>query len=431
MAREHKHTLYKEYRTFLAISIIFVAAAFVFEKPIEIINGLGQIFVSRGVLLTDYMDLAGIGAAIINSTLVGIYSVLLLHWSGAKPTGATIMALWMAVGWTYWGANILNIIPITLGVWLYSRIKNRPLSDFAVVAILGETLAPIVSVFFFSNPVMLHLGAQWHISVNVIMGVFAGLVCGFLLPIIAAAATRMHDGYTLYNIGVTGGIIALFLAGVFKAFGVTVPTELLWHSGTNLEIAIFLYVLFAALILTGIILGKEKKTNHFENIRKISAETGHAPNDFYQLYGDTSYINMGLLGIIGTTVTLILGGDLNGATFACIFSMVAFGSLGKHPLNVLPLIIGGIICAMLNTQDITAPANILAILFSTCLAPIAGQFGWIWGIVAGFFHVIIVIHVGPLTNGFNLYNNGFASGFVAFFLVPIIVALKKAEPNID
>ena len=427
MDRKNKHFLYPEYRIFLATCIVFVAAAFVFDRPQGIINGLGRIFVSRGLLLTDYMVVGGIGAAIINSTLVGVYSVLLLYWSGAKPTGATIMSLWMAVGWTYWGANVLSIIPLTCGVWLYAQLKKRPFADFAVVAILGETIAPIVSVFFFSNPVMLHLGIEWHLSLNIIMGIFAGLICGFLLPAIASAAARMHDGYTLYNIGVTGGMIALFLAGLFKAFGVSVPTEMIWHSGDNLRIAIFLYVLFAVLIFIGLRLGWADKTNHIKKFKDMCSQTGHAPNDFYQGYGDSSYINMGLLGIIGTTVALVLGGDLNGATFACIFSMVAFGTLGKHVYNVLPLMLGGIICAFLNTQEVNAPTNILAILFSTCLAPIAGQFGWGWGMVAGFLHVVMVIHVGPLTNGFNLYNNGFASGFVAFFLVPVIMALKREK----
>ena len=71
------------------------------------------------------------------------------------------------------------------------------------------------------------------------------------------------------------------------------------------------------------------------------------------------------------------------------------------------------------------------VLFSTCLAPIAGKYGWIGGLLAGFAHVAIVTHTGPLTGGMNLYNNGFASGFVAFFIVPILAEFIKEKTPVD
>ena len=431
MEEEHKLVLYKEYKTFLVISVVFIAAAFVFNRPGEIIAGLGRIFVSPGILRTEYMVIGGIGAAIINSTLVGVYSVLLLYCSRTKPTGGMIMALWMAVGWTYWGANVLTIIPLTCGVWLYSRVKKRTFSDFMVIAILGETIAPIVGVFMFSNPIMLQLGAEWPMAITILFGVAMGLICGFLMPIIAGAASNMHQGYTLYNMGVTGGFIATFLAGILRIFGINVPTETMWFTESRLQIAIFLYVVWAALLLAGLILGGSKKINHFENMKKIMAHPGKAPNDFYQLGGETAYINMALLGILTTTITLVLGAGFNGGTFACIFSVVAFGSFGKHLKNVVPILAGSILCAYLNMYEMSAPQNILPILWASCLAPICGTYGWFWGIVTGFLHVVILNHVGTVTNGFNLYNNGFTSGFVAFFLPPIIAAIskEKAKPE--
>ncbi|MFO7736253.1 MAG: DUF1576 domain-containing protein, partial [bacterium] len=66
-------------------------------------------------------------------------------------------------------------------------------------------------------------------------------------------------------------------------------------------------------------------------------------------------------------------------------------------------------------------------LFGTTLAPIAGQYGLKAGVVAGFFHLSIVMNVLVLHGGLNLYNNGFAGGFVASFIVPLIDALKRKE----
>jgi len=37
----------------------------------------------------------------------------------------------------------------------------------------------------------------------------------------------------------------------------------------------------------------------------------------------------------------------------------------------------------------------------------------------------MVMNVGAVHGGMNLYNNGFSGGFVAAFLVAIITSLKK------
>ena len=60
----------------------------------------------------------------------------------------------------------------------------------------------------------------------------------------------------------------------------------------------------------------------------------------------------------------------------------------------------------------------------TTLAPIAGRFGWGWGIVAGFIHSSAAQTVGALHGGLNLYNNGFAAGIVASALTPVIFSIS-------
>ena len=72
------------------------------------------------------------------------------------------------------------------------------------------------------------------------------------------------------------------------------------------------------------------------------------------------------------------------------------------------------------------PSILLAALFGTTLAPIAGRFGWHWGVVAGFSaHSSAALTVGPVHAGLNLYNNGFAAGIVAAVLVPVITAIQS------
>jgi len=83
--------------------------------------------------------------------------------------------------------------------------------------------------------------------------------------------------------------------------------------------------------------------------------------------------------------------------------------------------------AYVNNWDPSAPANILAILFSSGLAPIAGAFGPVWGIIAGFLHVNVANYIGDLNQGLNLYNNGFAGGLVALFLLGVIGIFKRDD----
>ena len=67
---------------------------------------------------------------------------------------------------------------------------------------------------------------------------------------------------------------------------------------------------------------------------------------------------------------------------------------------------------------------ILALLFSTTLAPIAGEFGVFVGLLAGFLHSSVALNVGIVYGGMNLYNNGFAGGIVAIFMVPVIHSIR-------
>ena len=80
------------------------------------------------------------------------------------------------------------------------------------------------------------------------------------------------------------------------------------------------------------------------------------------------------------------------------------------------------------TERIDAPSRqrkyLFSLLFSTTLAPIAGEFGILCGVLAGFLHASVALNVGIVYGGMNLYNNGFAGGIVAMFLVPVIQSIR-------
>jgi hypothetical protein len=89
--------------------------------------------------------------------------------------------------------------------------------------------------------------------------------------------------------------------------------------------------------------------------------------------------------------------------------------------------LGVIVAAFFVGYDLSSTGIIISVLFSTTIAPIAGTYGMGVGIIAGILHLALVTNIGTIHGGINLYNNGFAGGLVAGFLVPIMDAFKKGE----
>lgn len=404
---------YPPYVMLSILYLFFILFAFFLDSPSEIFHGLKSIILSSDILITDYMEVGGIGAALVNAALTSLLSLLLLIIIGIKPNGSTIMSLWLMTGFSFLGKNIFNIWPIILGVYLFSRYQKEPFLNYILVAILGTSLSPVVSQISF--------GSNEYNLISIIFGIMLGIAVGFILPPIASHSIKAHNGYNLYNIGFASGLIATLLMSIMRGFGINLDSRLIWHSGSNKILSILLIICCIYLIIVGIIYGKNKKSN----LTNINKQTGRLISDFYILFGETTYINMGILGILATCFVILIGGDLNGATICGIFTIIGFGCFGKNVKNTIPIIIGATLAAIFNINEITSPSLLLSILFSTTLAPICGKFGWKYGVLAGIIHVNIVTNIGYLHGGLNLYNNGLAGGFVAMILIPLITTFKK------
>ena len=404
------------YPPYIILSILylfFIIFAFLLDSPSETFNGLKSIIFSSDILITDYMEVGGIGAALVNAALTSLLSLLLLVIIGVKPNGSTIMSLWLMTGFSFLGKNIFNIWPIIFGVYLFSRYQKEPFLNYILVALLGTSLSPVVSQISFFN-------SEYSV-LSIILGILVGIAVGFVLPPIASHSIKAHNGYNLYNIGFASGLLATLLMSIMRGFGINLDSRLIWHSGSNKILFILLLICCIFLIAIGIIQGNNNKIN-FKNINK---QTGRLISDFYILFKESTYINMGILGILSTCYVILIGGDLNGATICGIFTIIGFGCFGKNIKNTIPIIIGATIAAIFNVNEVTSPSLLLSILFSTTLAPICGKFGWKYGILAGIIHVNIVANIGYLHGGLNLYNNGLAGGFVAMILIPLITTFKK------
>lgn len=404
----------RTYIILICYFISFIIFAFLVNTPHEILSGMKNIIIESDILITDYFKVGGIGAAFVNSGLLGLISIYILIHIGIKPNGATVTALWLVAGFAFFGKNIVNVWPVIIGVWIYSKYQKESFLNYVLIALFGTTLSPTVSELRFTG--------MFPLSLSIFMGISIGVFIGFILPPIASYCMKLHEGYNLYNTGFAAGLIAALLMSVFRAFGIDFKQRLIWSSGNNFLFAIVLLILFGSMIILGYFLNDKS----FKNLNKVMKHSGRLITDFYMLYGEgISLVNMGILGIASTCVILMIGGDLNGPTIGGIFTVAGFGTFGKHILNVIPVMVGAILSSAFNIWSINSPNMQLAILFCTTLAPISGHFGWLWGITAGFLHVCMVMNMGYIHGGINLYSNGFAGGVVAIILVPVITAFRK------
>lgn len=387
--------------------------AFILDSPMEILTGLKKIILSPDILISDYVEIGGIGASLINSALTSLFALFILVFIGVKPNGSTIMSLWLICGFSFFGKNIFNIWPIIIGVYLYSRYQKEPFLNYSLVAMLSTTLAPTVSQLSFTN--------YFSKPIGIILGYIIGILTGFILAPISSHCIKVHNGYNLYNVGFSAGIYATLLMAILRALGIEFESRLLWNTESNFIFAILLLILSIYLIILGIY----KNSSINKDFLSLIKQPGRLVSDFYISFGNTCYFNMGILCLLSTILVLALKSNLNGPTIAGIFTIVGFGAFGKHPVNVIPIIIGAILGALINISPINSPSLILSILFSTALAPVAGKFGYKIGILAGFLHVNMVTNIGYLHGGLNLYNNGLAAGFVAMILIPVINVFKE------
>ena len=403
----------------LTMSAFLLIFALAFQPDTTLLTGFWKIQTHEAGLITDPVAIGGVGAALLNAALVLFLSTMLVRRVRAPFAGVSLAALFMMGGFSLLGKNLLNITPIVFGGWLYSRYKEESFSHYIYLTLFATCLSPLVS-FTFTHT---HSWLRWP---NMVL---CGALIGFLVPAVAGFTIRVHQGYNLYNVGFASGFLGLGIASVLKGFGVELSTEGTWSSDSHFQLCAVLVVLILGLLFLGVVLGCDK----WHTYRRILRHSGRAVADFILLDGvAVAFVNMALVGIIAFLYLCLLypmGVRLNGPLVCCVIGMMGFGAFGLHPKNMVPVMVGANLASLFLKQlPFTSPGVLLASLLCTGLAPIAGRFGWGWGIVAGFLHMCVVQHTGSLQGGMNLYNYGFTAGLVCVLLIPIIEALTP-EPE--
>ena len=411
-----------------AFSAAFLIAAVCAPDRAEIFTGFVRIISKPGQLTKDYFcsEIGSLSGALLNMGLVGLICNAMMFLPGAAVGSGTVAAYMLTVGFSSFGMNVVTMLPMILGTFVYSLVKRQPFAKNINFAMFSTALAPLIGEMLVRYPNMAAedgtIALHGVTFTGVLLALLLGVVIGMVMPALCGHSQFFHKGYDLYNAGPAAGFLGLMLVAIlYKTLGVDAPkVTATLGDGYNCFCITFCAIVFILCLIFGLVLN-----GGFKGYGKLILDPGHKA-DFVAKHGvGATIINFGVYGLFILAYYIIIGAKFTGPTFAVVFCMLAFCAGGATPLNVLPILVGYFIGSLFGVNALNAQAIIVGACFASGLAPISGHYGPIAGVVAGILHYCLVTSVPAIHNGFNLYNGGFTSGLVAFVLVPVLESFFK------
>ena len=178
---------------FFGLSMILMG--FFVSSPSGIFSGIWRIITSPGILITDYIALAGLGPTLVNVGLVTFMGLGLACLINACFNGYFLAGIFTLAGFAFFGKNPFNILPIFLGVYLYDRFfTDLKMKDLIAPLLFGTTLGPVVGQIAFG----FGQGWQW---VALISPVFVTLLLTRVsgVPLLEKKADEKWGGQKEYE----------------------------------------------------------------------------------------------------------------------------------------------------------------------------------------------------------------------------------------
>ena len=434
------------------VSLFFLAAspiAVIYTKEWDFFENLFRILTSPSKLVTDYFALGGLGSTLFNAAICGLFTNLIVYLSRAKANATILAGYMLVVAHCFYGLNFLNMWPPFFGILLYCLVMKKKISEHIHIAFFSTALAPFVSELCFryavENYSLSEVSVNW---VGVALSLVCGLAIGFVIPALLPGTSAMHHGYSLYKAGLAIGILGIFLnAFMYSTLGVEKPgsLDIVNESYYSLPYGYlgFMNAFFAILFLVTFIVGFIFNNKSIHGYRDLLQLTGHG-TDFTDKFGmPVCMINIAVYGFaILAYLNLVFvlpeifpglpaGVGFTGATAGIIFAALTFAADGQHIKNVFPIVVGYIalfaivvlICMAAGFDipwTLSTQSYINGLAFATGLCPIAGKYGFRYGVIAGFMSAVICAITAEMHGGFVLYNGGFNAGLTALILIPML-----------
>ncbi len=398
------------YRFVIAVLAIFLLLGMIADGPVPALTGLVDLQRIPTRLISDFTVIAGTGATLLNAAIVGAGALIITWLCRIRLSGPTLATIFTMMGFSLFGTTPLNAAPILAGVWIASRIARTPFSHYILIAFFGSAIGPVTNFLAYETGL--------HGVPAMIAGAGAGVAAGIVLPAIAMSMLRLHEGFSLYNLGLASGFIGLFLSSILAAAGHDVSLAFIWNEVHTPLLSLLVPGISVLAIAWGFAMERKNALTGFLRIMKLS---GRLPSDFMDMVSPgAGLVNMGAMGLLASAYVSLVSGDFNGPVIGGLLTIFGFGSFGKHPRNCWPVLAGVVGATLIFNKPIDAPGPLLAALFGTTLAPLAGEFGPFAGILGGFIHLALVERSAAWHGGLNLYNNGFSGGLVAILFVAVL-----------
>lgn len=453
---------FKGFISLLTISFFIatpIAAAVTGVSNEVFLNNLISIITGPSKLVTDYFALGCLASTLFNASVCALACALILLISRARANSTTFAAFMLVIAHCFYGLNFVNMWPPFIGVAVYCLATKKRFGKHLHVAMFSTALAPFITDFLFFYP---PLRSFTFGGISILGGLLAlvfGIAAGFLVPALITGTAKMHRGFCMYKAGLAIGLLGIFVyCFLYKTLGIEphsagLDSDLV-HESFGQTYYIFMNVFFAIIFLTALILGFILNGHSFRNYKKLTSCSGHGL-DFADKFGmPLCLINFGFYGFCILAYLNIIfclplifpflpeGVGFTGPTAGVVFAALTFSADGQHPKNVAPIALGytllfAFVCIACVIGGVEIPwtlstqAYINGLAFATGLCPIAGVYGFKYGVIAGVVSAIICTSTASMHGGFVLYNGGFNAGLTALALIPILDFYKVKVKKYD
>ena len=184
-----------------------------------------------------------------------------------------------------------------------------------------------------------------------------------------------------------------------------------------------------ALLLTAVIAQPDRML--LEGFLRIQGdETGLITDSIVTGGQGGALLNAGIILMFSTLLVRRLKMPFTGMSVACLFMMAGFALMGKNLVNTLPILAGGWIYSLYRREPFSK--YLYVSFFGTCLSPMVSfvmnnaRYGLrgltmvLCGVAIGFFLPPVSAYTVRIHQGYNLYNVGFAAGFIGLGMASIL-----------
>lgn len=444
----------------LAISLFFLVSvpfAIFYTKEWNFFENLLTILSSPCKIITDYFALGGLGSTLFNVAICGLLGNFMIFIFKVKANATTLAGYMMLVAHCFFGLNFINMWPPFIGILIYCLVMKKKIADNIHVAFFATALAPFISELLFRYPVgNFNPEVSKFNWVGLIIAIICGMAVGFIVLPLFPGTNAMHRGYNLYKAGLAIGMLGIFIyAFMYETLGIEVPATTVIDNPQYFELPYayrgfmnaFFLIFFAFNFIVGFLLNKKG----IREYRKLLKCTGYG-TDFVDKFGmPLCLINIAIYGfciIAYLNLVFILpeifpqlpaGVGFTGPTAGVVLAALTFASDGQHIRNVFPIVMGYVslfviviiiclIAGMAIPWTLSTQIYISCLAFATGLCPIAGKYGFKYGVGAGFLSATICTVTGSMHGGFVLYNGGFTAGLAALIIVSLL-DFYKVKPK--